>query len=280
MLIKLTCVFVFCLSKPRETTVTSVSLFCLSQIIYTVSERLLELAKKGSSLQQQLEKNGKSHTDLQATFSTISQGSTKTVTSNHSPVTQSASKDSLIEKRRKKKSLLHVRTRMKSLSMEDLADDKFKSVLDDPESESQSLTSSNSGIVDEDDDDDDNNSIVFGNSVTDLKAMCETSGSSIRRENSASNVRDVGLNTNGRRHSPLSDRTSHTETSNWSIDQSVSTIEMSEECVQKVAYALSADRMEDYIKERANKYEVRVYRFIVRCYRKLFHNIKPVGYKL
>lgn len=231
------------------------------QLIYTVCERLLELAKKGSSLQKQLEKVQRSHSDLKATFSSISSTSTLTPKSN-SPVQQSASKDSLVEKKRKKKSLLAVRARQRSISMEDLADDKFKSVLDKPDPECQSLSSSNSGMItpdpldDDDGDEDDDNSIVFGNSVTDLRAASSSGYSSNHSSKHSSTVRNVGQGMNGRQPSPHSDLNSHTETSNWSIDQSVATMEMSEECVQKVAYALSADRIEDYVRERASRYEV------------------------
>lgn len=220
-------------------------------------ERLLELAKKGSSLQQQFEKVEKSHTNLKTTFSTISQSSTIT-SGSKSPVKQSISKDSLIgaNSKRKKKSLLAVRNRLRSISMEDLENEKFKSVLDEPVSECQSIHSSSSGIVTPGvyDDDDDDNSIVFGNSVTDLKAACSRGSSGIggKNMNSVQDSNDM----NGRRPSPQSDVTSQTGTSNWSIDQSVSTMDMSEECVQNVGYALSADKIEDYVRERTAECKV------------------------
>lgn len=243
--------------KIQECLLKSNCTYTFLQIIYTVCERLLELAKKGSSLQKQLEKNQKSHTDLKTTFSTISQNSTMTLDSKF-PV-QSASKDSLLEQKKRKKKSLLARTRQRSVSMEDLEDEKFKSVLDERESECQSVTSSNSGLITPGvDDDDDDNSIVFGNSVTDLQAACNTSGGN--KPNSGTNTRDVGHKSNDRRHSPHHDipSRSETETTDWSIDQSVSTIEMSEECVQKVAYSLSADKTDDYVRERAAKYEVRM----------------------
>ncbi|XP_060554656.1 protein tyrosine phosphatase domain-containing protein 1-like isoform X2 [Ruditapes philippinarum] len=217
----------------------------IPKIIYTVCERLLELAKKGSSLRRQFEKNATPPppmNKLQKTFSTLSQTSSS---ESKTPVQQSSSKDLLTNgKRRYKRSLLSARTRTKSISMEDLTNEKFLSVLDDEES----LGSSNSGVLmktpgasDEEDDDD---SIIFGNSTVDLK-------SSVISSSRAVGSAKLMSQSNGRSGSPGSENTSVTGTTNWSIDQSLMTADMSEDHVQAVGVALSATKVEDYVKDRA-----------------------------
>ncbi|WAR26824.1 PTPC1-like protein [Mya arenaria] len=205
---------------------------CL-KIVYTVCERMLELAKKGSSLQKQLEKAAqRSTTDLRKTFSTVSKNSTLSP----SPVKQSVSKDSVttISSKRKKPGLRALRNRMRSISMEDLADDKYSSVLKHADADIGSVASSNSASMLDDDEDDDNNSIVFGNSATDLRNLPEP-GSSKMKYNC--------------------DSSSQTGTMSWSVDQSINTNDMSEDCVQTVAYALSADTIDKYVRERVEEYE-------------------------
>lgn len=113
--------------------------------------------------------------------------------------------------------------------MEDLADDKYQHVLD--HHEKQSLNSCNSAGLLEDDDD----SIVFGNSVTDLKAASSTSAG-VRAHNG--------------------DSVSETGTMSFSVDQSILTTDLSEDCVKAVAYALSGHKIDHYVRERANEYEV------------------------
>ncbi|XP_052781472.1 protein tyrosine phosphatase domain-containing protein 1-like isoform X2 [Mya arenaria] len=203
------------------------------KIVYTVCERMLELAKKGSSLQKQLEKAAqRSTTDLRKTFSTVSKNSTLSP----SPVKQSVSKDSVttISSKRKKPGLRALRNRMRSISMEDLADDKYSSVLKHADADIGSVASSNSASMLDDDEDDDNNSIVFGNSATDLRNLPEP-GSSKMKYNC--------------------DSSSQTGTMSWSVDQSINTNDMSEDCVQTVAYALSADTIDKYVRERVEEYE-------------------------
>ncbi|KAH3893171.1 hypothetical protein DPMN_017315 [Dreissena polymorpha] len=123
---------------------------------------------------------------------------------------------------------------MKSISMEDLADDTFKSVINsssDAKIENNSISSSNSsGAINDNDDDDDDNSIVFGYSVTDLRI--------------------------GQYSCRASDTTSKSGTVDMSINHSIMTVDMAEDCVQAVAYALSADKIEPYEVERAEQHEV------------------------
>ena len=220
------------------------------QIIYTVCERLLELAKKGSSLRRQFEKNSKpplAMNNLQKTFSNLSQTSSS---GSKTPVQQSSSKDLLTNgKRRYKRSLLSARARTKSISMEDLTDEKFLSVLDDEES----VSSSNSGLQmktpgasDEEDDDD---SIIFGNSTVDLKSsVASSTGTNSRAKSNGQS--------NERSGSPGSENTSVSGTANWSIDQSLMTADMSEDHVQAVGVALSSTKIEDYVKDRARDLQV------------------------
>ncbi|XP_053376892.1 protein tyrosine phosphatase domain-containing protein 1-like [Mercenaria mercenaria] len=215
-------------------------------IIYTVCERLLELAKKGSSLRRQFEKDTKQQSvmNMKNMFSSVSKASHD---GSVTPVQQSSSKDSLTNgKRRYKRSLAAVRTRYKSVSMEDLTDDKFLSVLDD--TENQSVASSNSGlqmktpgVSDEEDDDD---SIIFGNSTVDIK-------SSVNASSRAQGSADSSSRSNGRSVSPGSENTSVAGTGCWSIDQSM-TADMSEDHVQAVGYSLSANKIESYVRDRAN----------------------------
>ncbi|XP_052252721.1 protein tyrosine phosphatase domain-containing protein 1-like isoform X3 [Dreissena polymorpha] len=204
------------------------------KIIYTVCERLLELAKKGSSLQRQLEKRQKdspTFPHVSKTFSNLSQNSNGLP----APIQQSASKDSIatVTSKRKKAGLkFSLKNRMKSISMEDLADDKFKSVINsasDAKIENNSISSSNSSGAINDNDDDDDNSIVFGNSVTDLRM--------------------------GQYSCRASDTTSQSGTVDMSINHSIMTADMAEDCVQAVAYALSADKIEPYEVERAKQHE-------------------------
>lgn len=216
-------------------------------------ERLLELAKKGSSLQRQLDKVSKqqSMNDLKHTFSITPQTSRAESTTS---IQQSSSKESILGngKRRYKRSLAAVKGRYKSISMEDLVDNKFKSVLDDPEK--CSVASSNSGIqmkscsASDDEGDDDDDSIVFGNSSVDLKSAANSSS---RRQGSANSSCRV----NGQTDSPASVNPSVTGTTDWSIDQSM-TADMSEDHVQAVAYALSAHKIHSYVKDRTHQLQV------------------------
>ena len=124
------------------------------QIIYVVCERLLELAKKGSSLQKQM---NQSTSDLvkqyqSKTSCNSTQGHNDDDDDNdneNNKVMKSYSKDSLTsisgKKKRYKTSLLGTRTRNKSITMEDLNDANFKAVLDG--SDQISVGSSNSGTV-------------------------------------------------------------------------------------------------------------------------------------
>lgn len=221
-----------------------------SQLIYTVCERLLELAKKGSSLRRHIEKDSKVKptTNLKTTFSNVSQSSEKCDSSTN--VNKSSSKDSIVNnKKRYKRSLAAVRGRYKSISLEDLADDKFKSVID--ASEKASISSSNSGFMSKtscasDEEEDDDDSIVYGNSTVDLKSsVCSTS-----------KLRDADLKLNGKMNSTLSENSSITGTEDWSIDQSVMTVDMSEAHVQAVGYALSTSKIESYVRGRATQLEV------------------------
>lgn len=225
----------------------------------------MELAKKGSSLQKQFDKkikvtNQPSMHNLEKTFSTLSQPSRE---GSLTPVKQTASKDSLTSsKRRYKRSLAAVRTRTKSTSMEDLNNENFLSVLDDPEK--LSVASSNSeyqiktpGLSEEEDDDD---SIIFGGSSVDIKSTVVSSNRNLGSAKSGSKL-------NGPRSSPDSENTSVSGTVNWSIDQSI-TQDLSDDHVQAVWSALSASKIEPYVRDRVNEMQVH-FSFYNQCFKYL-----------
>lgn len=219
----------------------------------------MELAKKGSSLRKQFDKKIKvtiqpSMHSLEKTFSSLSQPSRE---GSLTPVKQTASKDSLTSgKRRYKRSLAAVRIRTKSTSMEDLNNEKFLSVLDDPEK--LSVASSNSeyqiktpGLSEEEDDDD---SIIFGGSSVNLKSVTSSS-----RQGSAQSGRKL----NGPCNFPDSENTSVSGTVNWSIDQSI-TQDLCDDHVQAVWSALSASKLEPYVRDRVIEMQV-YFSFLIKA---------------
>ena len=224
-------------------------------------ERLLELAKKGSSLQKQ---NNKPDTRLEQTFTSLSvrQNFDKASNSDVPTIKSSPSKDSLKnlgKKRRYKKSLLATRTRYKSISMEDLDNDNFKSVLDrdqDQHSTGSSSSGLNNTLAAGSESEDDDDCIVFGNSTVNLKSPPGTQ----RQVSAPTEIKREMPGTSRQVSAPskvtndiMSDVKS--EVTQWSIDESM-TGEMSEDCVQKVSYASSEDTVECYVTERAEDYEV------------------------
>ena len=224
------------------------------QIIYTVCERLLELAEKGSALRRLNSKS--SLKNLDKTLSTIM---SHNKTTQDTPIPKQKSKDSLnsAEKiQRENVTLSDTRNRFRSISLEDLPNSEFKDVLDEADSDSGgSVDKLSRDTIDDDDndEDDDDNSIVFGHSAADLKALVDQDRT--ERTLRVMEHRDSGLST----------MSSGTGCSGWGVDQ-LNPSDFSVTSVRLIGEALSDEDVPDSVLDHAARFEVIQYQIYLHVF--------------
>ena len=221
-------------------------LFILLQIIYTVCERLLELAQKGSSLRKLSSKSNLKNLDK--TLSTIKSHSKSTQDTSLSKQKSKDSLNSADKLRRDNVMLGNTRDRFRSISLEDLPNSEFKDVLDEADSDSGGSGNADKlsrDTIDDDneDDNDDDNSIVFGHSAADLKALANQDKT--ERTLKAIEHRDSGLST----------ISSSTGCSEWTVNQENGR-DLSETSVRLIGEALSVEDVPDTVLDEAARLEV------------------------